>query len=480
MSFALCPMLSLGAIEALLAHGTPAQQALYLPQLVSGAWTGTMNLTEPQAGSDVGAVRTRAWQSGTEPDGTPRFRIEGQKTYITWGDHDVAENIVHLVLARLPGAPEGTRGLSLFLVPKFLPDAEGRPGVENDLRPIGLEHKLGIHASPTCTMQYGGGEGAVGWLIGPSGGGIAAMFTMMNSARLNVGLQGVAIAERAYQRAVTYAAERRQGAAPTVAEPGPARILAHPDVRRMLMQMRSRIAAARGICLLTAVAADRALQADTDAERTRARRREEFLTPIAKAWSTDIGVEVTSLAVQVHGGMGFCEDTGAAQHFRDARIAPIYEGTNGIQAIDLAGRKLSMAGGAALSEFLEDVAQTTAACRTLGNTRAQRLADRLAAAAQALAEAGAWMRAAMAATRVDGLSGATAFLRLAGDVAGGWALARGVVSAHRQSDPLATDALTLAGFYGETTLSLSPGLRAEIEMGAELVFGLDEAALGLG
>jgi alkylation response protein AidB-like acyl-CoA dehydrogenase len=480
MSFALCPMLTLGAIEALLAHGSPDLQALYLPKLVSGEWTGTMNLTEPQAGSDVGAVASKAWDAG---DGS--YRVQGTKIYITWGDHDVAENIIHLVLARLPGAPAGTKGLSLFLVPKFLPTETGKPGLRNDLKPIGVEHKLGIHASPTCTMSFGEQSGAKGWLIGAAGAGMAAMFTMMNSARLNVGLQGVAIGERAYQRALAYAVERRQGRAHDETERGSSRILDHADVRRMLMTMKAKTEAARAICYLTAVSADLAEHGKTETEQARAKRREELLTPIAKAWSTDVGVEAASLGVQVHGGMGFVEETGAAQYYRDARIAPIYEGTNGIQAIDLAGRKLAMEGGQAFEDLLADIAATVADLARSANPEVAALAPRLKAGHAALMETGRWLREAMVSRRGDALAGATPFLRLAGDVTGGWLLCKGALAAQNRialgdlAPDYAWGRINLARFYAETTLAAAPGLASDVRVGARLVFALSERALGV-
>ena len=414
MAFSLCPMLTEAAVEAVAVHGTERQRALYLPPMVSGAWTGCMNLTEPQAGSDLSQVRTVA-----EPDGEGAYRLTGQKIYITWGDHDAAENIVHLVLARLPGAPEGTRGISLFLSPKRLVGEDGRPGVANALRPGGIEHKLGIHASPTCTMLF---EGARAELVGRANEGLAHMFTMMNAARLNVGAEGVGIAERAYQGALAFAHERRQGRSPWSADRS-ASIWSQPDVRLTLMLMKARIEAARAVCLDTAVAADAARCASDPVARARAARREELLTPIAKAWSTDMGVRVASDGVQVHGGMGFVEETGAAQHYRDARIAPIYEGTNGIQAMDLAGRKLALDGGAAFTEFLADVRATLPA---LDGDLAP-VAARLGAAAEALERAGGWLSERRGSP--DALAGATEFLGLAGDVAGGWGLARAALHA---------------------------------------------------
>lgn len=334
VGFALAPTLTVGAIEALAHHGSPEQQALYLPHLATGAWTGTMNLTEPQAGSDVGAVRAKA-----EPRGDGSYAITGQKIYISFGDHDMAENIVHLVLARTPDAPPGTKGLSLFLVPKYRLDADGRPGAFNDVRVVSIEHKLGLHASPTCVLSFGDNGDCIGTLIGPEFGGMRCMFTMMNNARLNVGLQGVQIAERATQAAVAYARERVQsaragrGAAPVA-------IIEHPDVRRMLMRMKAQTQAARALVYLAAAQVDHAALGEAGAQA-----RLDLLTPLAKAHGTDIGCEVSSLAIQVHGGMGYIEETGVAQHFRDARITPIYEGTNGIQAADLVGRKLSMDNG---------------------------------------------------------------------------------------------------------------------------------------
>ncbi|MGH8639218.1 MAG: acyl-CoA dehydrogenase family protein, partial [Burkholderiales bacterium] len=333
MAFGIGPVLTMAAIDALVTHGGEALQRAYLPKLVSGEWMGTMQLTEPQAGSDVGALRTRAERA---PDGS--YRITGQKIFITYGEHDFTDNIIHLVLARLPDAPAGTRGVSLFLVPKFLPDAGGAPGKRNDVRAHSIEHKLGIHASPTCTMVFGDEGGATGFLVGEENRGMACMFTMMNQARLAVALQGVGIAERATQQALAYARERKQGRAVGPKEAS-SPIIAHPDVKRMLLTMRALTGAARAICYANAVAIDRAHRAADEAVRKAAHERASLLTPVAKAFATDIGTEVASLGVQVHGGMGYVEETGAAQHYRDARIAAIYEGTNGIQAIDLVTRK---------------------------------------------------------------------------------------------------------------------------------------------
>src|SRR6202453_1920251 len=348
MGFALCPLLSEGALGALNAHGSPALREIYMRKMISGEWTGTMNLTEPQAGSDLNAVKARAERAG---DGT--YRVFGQKIFITYGEHDLADNIIHFVLARLPDAPPGTRGLSLFLVPKFLANPDGSLGERNDVRCASIEHKLGIHASPTCVMIYGDGGGATGWLVGEENRGLAAMFVVMSSARLAIGVEGVAIGERAYQHALTYARERRQGRSGSGAAMSP--ILEHPDVQRMLMTMKSLVQAARGICHLTGLAIDRSLHAPTAEERATASERAALLTPIAKAFSTDIGDEVASIGVQVHGGMGYIEETGAAQFMRDARIAEIYEGTNGIQANDLIGRKLTRDGGATAKAFIAEM-----------------------------------------------------------------------------------------------------------------------------
>lgn len=375
MGFALAPILTVGAVEALMHHGTPEQQALYLPHLSTGAWTGTMNLTEPQAGSDVGALRSTA-----TPAGEGKWKIKGTKIFISFGDHDMADNIVHLVLARTPGAPAGTKGISLFLVPKYRLNADGTPGAFNDVRTVSIEHKMGLHASPTCVLSFGDNDDCIGELVGPELGGIRAMFTMMNNARLNVGLQGVQVAERATQRAVAYARERVQGyrGGEQVA------IVEHPDVRRMLLRMKAQTQAARALVYYAFGQLDRARAGDAEAEK-----RVELLTPLAKAHGTDLGNEVASLGVQVHGGMGYIEETGAAQHFRDARITPIYEGTNGIQAADLVGRKLSMDNGGTLlgliGQMREDAEDTGLvnlidACEEVArNLLSSEMDDRLAA-----------------------------------------------------------------------------------------------------
>jgi hypothetical protein len=410
MAFTLLPVLSQGGIEAIHAHGTQAHKDLYLPKLIAGQWSGTMNLTEPQAGSDLAALTTRA-----EPNGDGTYALTGQKIFITWGEHDGAENIVHLVLARLPDAPAGTRGISLFLCPKFLVGADGGIGPRNSVHCVGIEHKLGIHASPTCVMAF---EGAQAELIGPPHGGLAAMFTMMNAARLAVGLEGVGLADAAFQKALAYAKDRRQGKSLITGEDR-APIYDHPDVRLTLALMKARVEAARAICLATAAAIDAARQGDA-----KSKRREDFLVPIAKAWSTDRAVEVASAGVQVHGGMGFIEETGAAQYYRDARIAPIYEGTNGIQAADLVGRKLG-SDGVAAKELEADIRQFL---KTRNDAFAAEF-DALAAAVEIFAEATAFLLAQKAAAPLDVATGAGSYLTLCGDVVGGWLLLKGALAA---------------------------------------------------
>ncbi len=461
MAFGLCPMLTQGAIEALDLHGSERQKRLVLPKLVTGEWTGTMNLTEPQAGSDLAAVSTRA-----EPDGEGGYRLTGQKIFITWGDHDAAENICHLVLARLPDAPPGVKGISLFLAPKRLIDEDGNLGEANALRPGSIEHKLGIHGSPTCVMLF---EGAKAELVGTANEGLAHMFVMMNAARLQVGVQGVAIAERAYQQALAFAQERRQGRAAWAADGA---IWGHPDVRRSLMIMKAKIEAARGVCLTTGVLADLARLAKDDTQRAAARARQELLTPIAKAWSTDIGVEVASMGVQIHGGMGFIEETGAAQHYRDARIAPIYEGTNGIQAIDLIGRKLNMDGGAAMRSLCADMAATAEALRAVAELEGVGL--RLDAGVAALERATDW---ALANKGPDALAGATPYLKLAGDVAGGWILGLQALAA-TGDDPWSRNKAALARVYAAQVLAQAPGLVDAVTAGAADLESATPQAMG--
>lgn len=469
MSFGLCPMLSLGAIEALVEHGAETEQKKYLPKLVTGEWTGTMNLTEPQAGSDVGALKTKA-----VPNGDGSYAISGQKIFITWGDHDMADNIIHLVLARLPDAPEGSRGISLFVVPKVLVSDDGSLGERNGVQCIGLEKKIGIHASPTCVMEY---DGATGWLVGEENKGLACMFTMMNSARLNVGLEGVGVGEAAWQTAYEYAQERKQGKADGV--DGAAPILHHADIRRTLTTMRAHVMAARAICYACGVAADLVHSSDDAETKAAAKMREELLTPIAKAWSTDMGVDVASLGVQIHGGMGFMNETLAAQLYRDARIAPIYEGTNGIQAIDLVGRKLSMSDGKAMADMIEEVRDTARSARETNDPQLVQIADRLMAAADALEETTGWMKEAMKTDKEKGLAGATAYLKLAGDVIGGHFLTKGVLAARADSSALRGRMTALAGFFAETSLAEAPGRVSGIVRGGDAFLAESDALFGL-
>ncbi|MCA3586565.1 MAG: acyl-CoA dehydrogenase [Methylocystis sp.] len=464
LAFALNPLLTMGAIEALTAHGSKELQDRYLAKLISGEWTGTMNLTEPQAGSDLAALRSKA-----EPAGDGAYRITGQKIYITYGDHDLTENICHLVLARLPGAPAGTRGISLFLVPKVLPD-----GSRNDVRCHSIEHKLGIHASPTCTMVFGDKGGATGWLIGEENKGLACMFTMMNNARLGVALQGVAIADRAYQQALKYAQDRRQGKAPGATGEGMSPIIEHPDVKRMLVDMHSKTAAARAICYVTAAALDR-YHRDTDPARKKAAHEEaSLLTPVAKAFSTDMGIEVASTGVQVHGGMGFVEETGAAQHYRDARILAIYEGTNGIQSIDLVMRKLPLAGGETVKASIARYRAAAEAVSRLNDPAFGKAGQRLREAVDCLERATDWMLKTIAASPAEALAGATPYLRLFGLAAGGAYLAEAALAAREamqagESDPAHGRRIRDCRFFAENSASIAPGIEHAVVDGAQAV-----------
>ena len=464
MGWALCPLLSAGAIDMLAAHGSTEQKQLYLAKLVSGEWTGTMNLTEPQAGSDLGALRTRAVPQKDERWGE-HYRITGQKIFITYGDHDLTDNIIHMVLARTPDAPPGSRGISLFLVPKFLPNGEGRPGERNDLRPLRLEEKLGIHASPTCVMSYGEGEGAVGWRIGDENRGLEAMFTMMNSERLGVGVQGVAIAERAYQQARDYARTRVQGAPigmPRDSGAAPP-IVYHPDVRRMLLWMRAATEAMRALAYLAAAAID-AGRATTGEAQFRAQRRADLLIPVVKAWCTDLGVEVASTGIQVHGGMGYIEETGAAQYLRDARIAPIYEGTNGIQANDLVGRKLGRDRGEAAREL---IAEMRASLGELDAPELAALRQRLTDATAALDTATAYLVTAEPALAA---AGSVPYLHLCGTVLGGWLMARvAAVALQRHDAGLSAPKLATARFYAEHFLARAQAYLPAVMGGATVV-----------
>ncbi|TPL00311.1 acyl-CoA dehydrogenase [Mesorhizobium sp. B2-4-14] len=459
MAFGIGPTLTMGAVEALDKHASEELKAKYLAKLVSGEWMGTMNLTEPQAGSDLNALRARA-----EPAGDGTYRIFGQKIFITYGEHDFTDNIIHLVLARLPDAPAGTRGISLFLVPKFLIEEDGSLGARNDVFCSGLEHKLGIHASPTCTMIYGDGfqgakPGAIGWLIGEENKGLACMFTMMNNARLAVGMQGVAVAEAATQKAIAYANERRQGKASDYAGSGMAPIVHHPDVQRNLLTMRALTQVARAISYSCAHAIDRARVAEGEAAANW-RDRANLLTPLAKAFSTDVGVEVASLGVQVHGGMGFIEETGAAALYRDARIAPIYEGTNGIQAIDLVSRKLPLGGGEHVHFYIGELKAVADAVRTSNIEGFGRTADNLDRALADLDEATRFLQELLANGSTDAaLAGATPYLRLISFAAGGAYLAQGGLADRGR--------IALCRFFAENLLGETRALKERVINGAE-------------
>ncbi len=459
MAFGIGPTLTMGAVEALEKHASEHLKATYLEKLVSGEWMGTMNLTEPQAGSDLNALRARA-----EPVGDGTYRIFGQKIFITYGEHDLTDNIVHLVLARLPDAPAGTRGISLFLVPKFLVNADGSPGRRNDAFCASIEHKLGIHASPTCTMIYGdgfaqdGAPGAIGWLIGEENKGLACMFTMMNNARLLVGIQGVAVAEAATQKAIAFASERRQGKAPSWHAAGMAPIIHHPDVQRTLLTMQALTRAARSIAYACAHALDMAGVGGDDARHWQ--DRANLLTPLAKAFSTDIGVEVASLGVQVHGGMGFIEETGAARLLRDARIAPIYEGTNGIQAIDLVTRKLSLDGGAHVHGYIAELSAIAGEVATSNRDGFGRSADALKKALSDLSETTTALQDMLASGRVDdALAAATPYLRLFSLAAGGAYLARAALAGDDASRP------SLSRFFAENHLAETSALATRCREG---------------
>ena len=449
MAFGIGPVLTMAAIDALAAYGSDDLKQAYLGKLVSGEWMGTMQLTEPQAGSDVGALSAKAERAG---DGT--YRLTGSKIFITYGEHDLTDNIIHFVLARLPDAPPGTKGISLFLVPKFLLNADGTPGARNDVRAHSVEHKMGIHASPTCTMVYGDHGGATGFLIGEEHKGMAAMFTMMNRARLAVGLQGVAIADRATQQAMSYARDRKQS--------GHA-IVDYPDVKRMLLTMRSLTGAARAICYATGVAIDRAHRSKSEPVRKAAFERASLLTPVAKAFATDIGIEVASLGVQVHGGMGFIEETGAAQHYRDARIAAIYEGTNGIQALDLVARKLPLDGGRTVAVYLDELRDTVAQVKASNAPAFGATAEKLGDAVESLARATEWLQAQKASAAA--LAGATPYLRLFGNAAGGCMLADQALAALRGSDDGAAR-MALARFFAENIAVQASGLEHSVTEGA--------------
>jgi len=475
MAFSLCPMLTGGAVELLSTHGSDELKAIYLGKLISGEWSGTMNLTEPQAGSDLSRVRSKAVRDGDA------YRISGQKVFITHGEHDMSDNIVHMVLARTPDAPEGIKGISLFVAPKFLPTADGVPGERNDLRCVSIEHKLGINASPTAVMAFGDGDGAIGYLVGEENRGIEYMFTMMNNARLAVGLEGIGVAERAYQQARAFAQERVQGRDAASGKKEPVTIIHHPDVRRMLLAMKAKTEAARAIAYFTAAQLDRSKH-EVDADRrAEAQALVDLLTPVVKAWSTDIGIEVANTNIQVHGGMGYIEETGAAQHLRDARIAAIYEGTNGIQALDLVGRKVGREKG-------ETVSHLIAAMRAFAGSDAsespdddaERAVAALEPAIDALEQATQWIADTYGEDPSGVAAGAVAYLDLLGTVAGGWLLARGARAAVRMrsngggdSDFLEGKLLT-ARFFADQILPQAALLAARVTSGADAVLRVDQ------
>ena len=476
LAWSMAPMLSQGAIDLLLHHGTEEQQEVYLSKLVTGEWTGTMNLTEPQAGSDVGALTTKAVR---QDDGT--YRITGTKIYITYGEHDMAENIVHLVLARTPDAPPGTKGISCFIVPKYLVGDDGSLGERNDVTCVSIEHKLGIKASPTCVLSFGEGDGAVGYLVGEEERGMRYMFTMMNNARLGVAVHGLAIGERAYQDALEYAQERRQGRAPGAPAGEMSLIIDHPDVRRMLLTMKSTVEAMRGIIYGNAFRLDLARHHPDPDMREAEQDLADLLTPIAKAWCTDMGVELASLAIQVYGGMGYIEEAGVAQHYRDVRIAPIYEGTNGIQAMDLVGRKLPMKGGAVVEDFLTMVAMLDPLLAKQGEELAG-LRAALGDAITVLADTTNWVMRHGAADPRDALAGATPYLRMFSLVTAGWVMAKQALAAKAHLDAGDGDAayhrakLTTARFFCEQLLPQVRGLQAPVEAGFGPLFEVEDPA----
>jgi len=476
MSFALCPLLTDGAIEALLTAGSDALKATYLEKLVSGQWTGTMNLTEPQAGSDLAAVRSRA---EPQPDGT--YKVFGTKIYITYGEHDMAENIVHLVLARVTGAPEGVKGISLFVVPKFMVQADGSPGARNDVHCVSIEHKLGIKASPTAVLQYGDHGGAVGYLVGQENRGLEYMFIMMNSARYAVGMQGIAIAERAYQKAVQFAKDRVQSRPVDGSLPGSGPIIHHPDVKRMLMTMRAYTEGCRAMAAVAAAAYDAAHHHPDADTRKQNHTFYEFMVPLVKGYSTEMSLEVTSLGVQVHGGMGFIEETGAAQYYRDAKILTIYEGTTAIQANDLVGRKTSRDGGQTARAIAGQIEVTETELRAQGGVAALAVAKRLQAARLALLDVIDFVAGNSKASPNAVFAGSVPYLMLAGNVVAGWQMARALLVAEQalasgDAGDFGADfmraKITTARFYADHLLTKAPGIRDSIVEGADSVNAL--------
>ncbi len=477
-AFSLGPVLTMSAVEALIAHGDDDMKTRYLPKLVSGEWAGTMNLTEPQAGSDVGALRASASLQG---DGS--YLLKGTKIFISYGDHDLTDNIIHMVLARTPGSPPGTKGISLFVVPKFLVQDDGSLGAHNDAYAISLEEKLGIHASPTAVMAFGEKDGAVAYMIGGENNGMRCMFTMMNLARIMVGIQGLAIADRAYRHALAFAKDRRQGRRSDTPKGESAAITQHPDVRRMLLLMKSQVEAMRGLALSVGTAFDKSRHHADEAVRAQNQGVVDLLTPIIKAWCTDTGVEVASLGVQVLGGMGFVEEAGAAQYYRDARIAPIYEGTNGIQALDLVARKLLLNGGVAFDDYVSDLRDLDGALAATGDADLEVIRQQLAGGEAALSSAADWLRSALGSDPDDAAAGATAFLKLFGTVAGGGVLARSAIAAKKQLDAGSNESdfykgkIATARFYAEQVLPQAAALLGPVTRGAQSLYAVTDEML---
>jgi len=474
MSFSLCPLLTLGAIEALELAGSDEQKAMYLPNMISGKWTGTMNITEPQAGSDLAAIRSRAVPQG---DGT--YRIFGQKIFITYGDHDMAENTIHLVLARTPDAPEGVKGISLFVVPKFLVNADGSLGARNDAYCVSIEHKLGIHASPTCVMAHGDNGGAIGTLVGKENEGLKYMFVMMNAARFAVGLEGLAVTERAYQHAVAYARDRVQGRA-IEGSPAPVAIIRHPDIRRMLMQMRANVEAMRALAYTVAAAHDAAHSHPDAGERARNQAFVDLMIPVVKGWSTETGNAMSYLGVQVHGGMGFVEETGAAQYMRDARITTIYEGTTGIQANDLMGRKIAREAGETVKAVIASMRETQASLAAMPGDAFAAIAANLAEGVEAVSGAVDHIVGNYGKDVRSVAVGAVPFLHLMGIVSGGWMMARAALVAQARiaggdADPFYPAKIATARFFAEHVLVMAPSLAREVVTGGASALELDEA-----
>lgn len=472
-AFGVGPVLTMAGIDALAAHGSDDLKRIYLSKLISGEWMGTMQLTEPHAGSDVGALRTRAERA---PDGS--YRLFGQKIFITYGEHELTDNIVHLVLARVPDAPPGTRGISLFVVPKFLVNADGSLGARNDVRAHSVEHKMGIHASPTCTMVFGDKGGAVGYIVGEENRGMSYMFTMMNRARLAIGAQGVAIAEAATQHAAAYARERRQGRTAAMNATESALIVEHVDVKRMLMTMRALTNAARAICYTTAVAIDRSEQGKDAEKRKLAHERASLLTPVAKAFSTDVATDVASLGIQVHGGMGFIEETGAALFYRDARITQIYEGTNGIQAIDLVARKLPLSGGTAVRAYIDELRGIVAEVNATNDPAFGATGKRLGEAVDELSRTTEWLLGKLNGAQETALAGATPYLRIFAIAAGGCLLAKEALAALRNSAVAPAPLVAAARFFADHVATGARGLADTVIEGADAIEPLPASMLG--